>query len=239
MAHSPSLTNTKWKTWLQAIASNKTIPSHYSWHQISRAEREPSTTIPDFNALKAVHKLPDQRIDINEYAYTDEQNPACSAYFIAQLERYNLYGLRANWGSNTALHDSLANLVFKGKDGVYKPNGEWWLYKYYAGMGGERVATTVSADRLFDVFATRSANAVKIIAGTRSVKAPYDINISGLSSLGLREEGTLNMKVYRFDWAGPGREVSAPVDVGTSAVAYKAGKVCFLILVVFLGASMN
>ena len=135
-------------------------------------------------------------------------------------------GLRANWGSKTALHDSLANLVNQTKDGKgYYANGEWQLYKYYAAMGGERIATTASSDHRFDVYATKSGNVVKIIAGTRSVKAAYDISVSGLSSLGFFGAGSVDVRVYQFDWAGPGGKVGAPVDLGVRASAYKDGKV--------------
>jgi hypothetical protein len=226
MAGSPNSTNQKWVAWLSAVATNKTVPDIYAWHQIGDWSREPDTTLPDFNTMKAVHKLPDLPIDINEYAYTNEQNPACSVYYIAQLERHNMRGLRANWGSKTALHDSLANLVNQtanGKD--YYANGEWQLYKYYAAMGGQRVATTASSDRRFDVFATKSGNTVKIIAGTRSIKAAYDITVSGLSSLGFTGAGSMDVRVYRFDWAGPGGKIGAPVDLGMRASAFKDGKV--------------
>lgn len=174
--------------------------------------------------MKAVHKLPDRPIDINEYAWPSEQNPAGSAFYISQLERHNMRGLRANWGSGSGLHDLLANLVGKsGKD--YFANGEWQLYKYYAAMTGDRLATTASSDRRFDVFATKSGNAVKIMAGTRSVKAAYDISVSGLAGLGLSGAESVDVKVLRFDWAGAGGKVGPPVDMGIRATSYKDGKV--------------
>jgi hypothetical protein len=163
--------------------------------------------MPDFNTMKAVHNLPDLPIDINEYADKAEQNPANSVYYIAQLERHNMRGLRANWGSKGDLHDFLANLVFK-KDGTYHPNGEWQLYKYYAQMGGERFVTTV-----------------KIIAGTRTIHAPYEVKISGLKSLGLPAEGSVKVNVLRFDWAGEAGLVDGPVEVGQQEFKYTSDTV--------------
>jgi hypothetical protein len=180
--------------------------------------------------MKAVHSLPDRPIDINEYADRPEQNPANSVYYIAQLERHNLRGLRANWGSKGALHDYLANLVFKHSNGTYYPNGEWQLYKYYAAMAGERLATTASSDRRFDVFATRAGDAVKIIAGTRSIHAPYSIEVSGLHSLGLPVQGTVRANVLRFDWKGDEGRVDAPVSLGITDFSYSSNKVCVLLL---------
>jgi hypothetical protein len=176
--------------------------------------------------MKAVHSLPDRPIDINEYADKKEQNPANSVYYIAQLERHNLRGLRANWGSKGDLHDYLANLVFKDSNGTYYPNGEWQLYKYYAQMGGERLATTASSDRRFDVFATKSGSAIKVIAGTRTILAPYSIEVSGLQSLGLPAQGTVRANVLRFDWAGDSGRVDAPVSLGITEFSYSSNKVC-------------
>jgi hypothetical protein len=80
-------------------------------------------------------------------------------------------------------NDHLANLLYKD-DGEYYPNGNWHLYNYYAGMAGNQAKTVASAALEFDVFATLSGSRVKVLAGTRTIQAPYDISIQGLSSLG-------------------------------------------------------
>ncbi|XP_014561510.1 glycoside hydrolase family 39 protein [Bipolaris victoriae FI3] len=220
MAASPSTNSENWQTWLSTIASKNAVPDIYSWHQIGSWSRQPDATIPDFNTLRSSNKLPERPIDINEYAAKEEQTPGCSVYYIAQLERHNLRGLRANWGSGTGLHDSLANLVFPESGAGYRPNGEWQLYKYYAGMTGERLATKAADDSLFDVFATKSADGlVKVIAGTRIVEGQYDIQISGLEGV------AVSVATYRFDWAGPAGEIGAPVALGTSTVNVSDGMI--------------
>lgn len=224
MAASPKLDNSNWKSWLKTVADNKVVPNIWSWHQIGSWSREPDTVMPDFNKLKGAQNLPDLPIDINEYAAKEEQNPANSVYYIAQLERHNLRGLRANWGSGSGLHDYLANLVYKNNKGYY-PNGEWQLYEYYANMTGNRVATTASSDLRFDVFATRSGSSVDIIAGTRSIHAPYDIKINGLQSLGLPADGSVKVTTTRFDWAGDKGQIDAPVSLGQSTLKYTGGSV--------------
>lgn len=224
MAASPNPNDQRWLAWLKTAAESNTVPDIYAWHQIGTWSREPDTTMPDFNAMKAVHGLPDLPIDINEYADRPEQNPANSVYYIAQLERHNLRGLRANWGSRGALHDYLANLVYSNNDGYY-PNGEWQLYNYYGKMEGDRLATTASPDRRFDVFATKAGSAVKIIAGTRTIHAPYEIKISGLQSLGLPAQGSVKVNVLRFDWSGDQGRVDAPVELGATTMSYTSDTV--------------
>ncbi|KAH8798622.1 glycoside hydrolase superfamily [Xylogone sp. PMI_703] len=224
MANSPSLDNTNWQTWMASIAGNDTVPDHYSWHQIGSWEREPDTTVPDFNTLRGTYGLPTRPIDVNEYAWPSEQNPGNAVYYLAQFERHDIRALRANWGSGPGLHNWMANLVYS-TNGTYYPNGEWQVYKYYAHMTGNRVATTASSDLLFDVFATTSGNIAKVLAGTRTVQSPYDISISGLSRLGLPRQGTIKVHTYRFDFSGSEGEIDAPVDLGYSTFSYSSDTV--------------
>ncbi|KAK7212802.1 hypothetical protein V2G26_019980 [Clonostachys chloroleuca] len=220
MAHSPSLDKETWRTWVEAVSGKgNIIPDIYSWHQIGGWEREPERTIPEFDTYRANYSLPDRPLDINEYAWTSEQNPANSVFFIAQCERHNARCLRANWGSGGGLHNDMANLVFSVND-TYYPNGEWYLYKYYAEMTGTRVATSISSDLLFDVFATVSDTTAKIIAGTRTVQSVYDIEVSGLNGIGLPEEGSVDVQAYRFDWNGNQADTGSPVDLGITRYEY-------------------
>ncbi|RBQ78512.1 hypothetical protein FVER14953_07702 [Fusarium verticillioides] len=225
MAHSPILSDDKWHTWLQSVAGNKTVPDIYSWHQIGAWEREPDSTIPDFTTLRAQYGVPEKPIDVNEYAARDEQNPANSVYYLSQLERHNLRGLRANWGSGSDLHNWMGNLIYSTtgtSEGTYYPNGEWQAYKYYAAMAGQRLVTKASSDLKFDVFATKQGRKIKIIAGTRTVQAKYNIKISGLEVVGLPKKGTVKVRTYRFDWAGPNGKVDGPVDLGEKKYTYSA-----------------
>jgi hypothetical protein len=227
MAHSPSLDKETWRTWVEAVSGKGGItPDIYSWHQIGGWEREPERTIPEFDTFRANYSLPDRPLDINEYAWTSEQNPANSVFFIAQCERHNARCLRANWGSGGGLHNDMANLVFS-VDGTYYPNGEWYLYKYYAEMTGTRVSTSISSDLLFDVFATVSDTTAKIIAGTRTVQSTYDIEISGLNGIGLPEEGSVDVQAYRFDWNGNQADTGSPVDLGITRYQYTSNTVSY------------
>lgn len=218
------MTDEKWQAWLESVAGNETIPDRFSWHQIGTGSREPDTTIPDFTTLRERYGVPEKPIDINEYAALDEQNPANSVFYLAQLERHNLRGLRANWGSKTDLHDWMANLIYRDSDGYY-PNGEWQVYKYYAAMTGERVLTSASEDRKFDVFATKDTQTIKILAGTRTIQAPYNITVNELDAAGLPKEGEVKVRTYRFDWAGPEGKVGDPIDVGVKTYSSSSNAV--------------
>ncbi|KAI8293073.1 hypothetical protein K4K56_005311 [Colletotrichum sp. SAR 10_98] len=212
-----------WRAWMQAVAQGNVAPDIYSWHQIGAWEREPDTTVPALRALLADYGLPERPIDVNEYAWPDEQNPANSAYYLAQLERHNIRGLRANWEGGENLHNYLGNLIAKNDQGYY-PNGEWQLYKYYANMVGERVLTAASSDLKFDVFAVLSNRYLKILAGTRTVQNRYDIVLKGLAELGLPAQGTLEVHRYQFDWGGAQGLVYDALDLGSFTYSYSDGE---------------
>lgn len=200
---------------MERIAADNAIPDIYSWHQIGDEDRQPDKVMPDFNAMRETHGLPERPIDVNEYAWPESQNPAHTTWYLAQFERHNLRGLRANWGSGGQLHDLMADLVFHD-NGTYRPNGEWYLYQYYTQMKGTRVMTTGSEDLSFDAFSVVSNVGAKIITGTRNLKAPYQLVVTGLSALGLPDEGTVQVRKIQFNWSGKATDTGAPVDLGLS-----------------------
>ncbi|KAF9878181.1 hypothetical protein CkaCkLH20_04219 [Colletotrichum karsti] len=228
-AHAPAVDRSTWDTWMATVSANDAIPDIYSWHQIGIWERDPDRTVADFHVLRTKHNLPERPIDLNEYAWPDEQNPAGAVFYLSQLERHNLRGLRANWGGGSDLHNFLADLVYENADGSYGPNGEWEVYKYYAQMTGERISTAASPDLLFDVFGTVEGGNVKVLAGTRVTQAPYEIKISGLSKFGLPVDGSIAVRSLRFDWAGRKTQVGGPVDLGTSVLTYSADTLVLLV----------
>ncbi|KAI0205492.1 glycoside hydrolase superfamily [Astrocystis sublimbata] len=218
MANSPNENNDRWRAWCRYVADNDAIPDIYSWHQIGNWERQPDATVPVMDKFKSTYGLPDRPISVNEYATRDEQNPANSVYYISQLERWNLLGLRSNWGGGGQLHDFAANLLGRDSKGTYFPNGEWHVYKYYANMVGDRLRTEASKDSLFDVFAVKDGDVVRVLAGTRTSTNAYDIVIDGLGA-----DGTLDVRTSRFDWTGPNGQIGGLVDLGNSTHTVNGG----------------
>ena len=142
-------------------------------------------------------------------------------------------GLRANWGMGEALHDFMANLVFRDEEDEYRPTGEWYLYEYYAFMEGERVVSSASEDGLFDAFGVVGGEGARILAGTASVCGRYEISVGGLCALGLPEEGEVAVRTLRFDYEGTDVDTGGPVNLGTENVAYSGDTVssalfCFI-----------
>jgi hypothetical protein len=181
-----------------------------------------------------MYDLPERLISVDEYAWPWRQDPANTAWYISQMERNDIVAMRANWNSREDLHDRMADLLGKTEDGEYYPNGEWWMYKYYAEMEGERAATKVAENLNFDVFATVGQDVVKILAGTRTYEndttvGDYLLEVSGLdSALGLDPFATVSVQTYRFDFEGAFGEMGPPADLGTEDYNLSDGSVSFL-----------
>ncbi|KAH6695461.1 glycoside hydrolase superfamily [Plectosphaerella plurivora] len=209
-----------WQNYMAYIAQNNVIPDIYSWHLLL-TNRNLRESLGQFNVLRQQNNLPQREIVINEYASweVDEQSPAGGTFYISQLERHNIHGLRANWGSASKLHDLLANLlVKKATTSEYSTTGEWHVYDYYVReMTGQRVATTPSSDELFEVYATRSSTvgSVKVLAAVRPIAGlrTYDITITGLSAVG-HTGNRVKVQTRRFDGPSVSTEISGSVDLG-------------------------
>lgn len=134
----------------------------------------------------------------------------------------------------------MADLVFHNTTtSSYSPNGEWYLYKYYADMVGERVDTAASADAKSDVFAVVDGGVAKILTGTRSVQGTYEVVVSGLTRLGLPKDGTVQVHTRRFDWAGAKVDVGGPVDLGNTTMNYSSDTVSDIILSYLIACSLK
>ncbi|KAJ0361232.1 hypothetical protein COL26b_013796 [Colletotrichum chrysophilum] len=108
----------------------------------------------------------------------------------------------------------------------------WWVYNYYThSMTGNRVATTSSGDRLFEVYATRgsSANSVKILTGLKSSAGDrvYDVRVTGLSTVGI--SGTVKIRTLRFNHVDWWLEGPAPTDLGTVTHTVTNNEVTFFV----------
>lgn len=216
-----------WTAWANHTTATGTVPDILSFHLLD-AGATLRAALEVVASLRTDYGISDALpVVVNEYgALVGEQVPSGAAWYIGQFERHGVQGLRANWAggvNGSELHDFLANLLFKNTsssgDESYYPTSEWPVYNYYATqMTGQRVATSSSADDVFEVFATSgdTLDSVKILAAVRPVAGAgltYDITVTGLSSLGATN-GSVNIQTYRFNGAGWRQEVGGPDDLG-------------------------
>ncbi|KAL9114092.1 MAG: hypothetical protein Q9227_001864 [Pyrenula ochraceoflavens] len=238
-ANEPLLSSSWFQNWASYVAQNGSVPDQisnieqYAWHM----EGGGGDLLSAYGGLVATQKkygLPSKPVNINEYATFPEQVPAGSAWWISQLERINAHGLRGNWLSGYQLHDFLASLLYKPNPSSptatgYYPNGDYQVYKYYAqSMTGHRVGTLPSGDLKLDSYAT-VGDKVRILVGARITSGTWNLQVNGLTSVGLPSSGTLNIDTYAFR-AGSNvhnTEVDAPTFLNTVGHSYSGGSVTF------------
>ena len=211
-AGEPSENDEWWNAYLDFVAASDTVPDIVSWHEIGgRAHgQDPVASRSAVEEMLARRGLRVRGLQVNEYAEASQQNPGQSAWFIARLERARLDGLRANWGMGPALHDNLASLLTRTRDG-YAPLGDWYTYHSYAGQRGVVVAS--EPDAALDVFATRLINnsrQARLLLGNHGgVTGPVAVGVTGLQAAGLQDPRVLVERIPYDD----GRPITGPVVV--------------------------
>ena len=219
------------------IAGNDTIPEQYAYHLEGPTDswaNDLQNTNTTLAALLETYQLPDRQVNINEYATSAEQIPAGAAWWISRLERYDAFGLRGNWLSGWNLHDLMADLLTKAANPLdynatdYVSAPEYQVYKYYyMNMTGERMGTSGTGDRLFDVYATVDSDRVRILAGARITKGTWQITVNQMSAVGLPSEGTVDIQTWGFAGTSVFEEVDAPSDRGIVSHTYSDDTLTF------------
>jgi hypothetical protein len=75
-AYVPNATDERWLSWCASVSANDTIPDVYTWHTIGDDESPPDWVAVQWKQLREQYDLPDNHIDVNEYAWPWRQNPA-------------------------------------------------------------------------------------------------------------------------------------------------------------------
>lgn len=213
-AGSPSTGSAWWNTYLDFVDNNNVVPNIISWHALASDpfNGDPSAVRQAIDGMLAQRGIP-RPYQINEYGASSRQNPGASAWYIARLERNNIDGLRANWGSGpTGLHNNLAALL-TNNGGQYQTKGDWVLYREYAAMTGTRVAVTPGGP--VDGFATRDAGAqqARVLLGTAGTTGTVTVNLTGLSATPyLVQNGQIRITLQRVPFNNGGT-VTAPTTV--------------------------
>jgi hypothetical protein len=205
------------------------IPDWWSCHQLNgrgsaNCGNDPVVTNTQLNQVLQKYSLPSRPFQINEYASTDEQTPAYTAWFIERLERSGIVGMRANWGSNVGLHNDLAKLIGPGgsdKSSNFYKLGDWHVFNYYTkAQKGVITSAGATVSTCYDLYVTqeRSAGNTHILAGTRGQNGPYPIIISNVDSMpAYKGRATLRAVVKEISYNNGGR-VDAPVLVSNGTV---------------------
>lgn len=210
--------DSKWmQGFLENAKDNGTLPDYISWHQWDAASYPGQ--VKQLDALKdslKIHK--EMPISINEYAWRHELGvPGDSVHYIQNFE-------------NTTETDS-ADLAFWYDYGrmdnlltdQQKPNGGYWLYKWYGDMTGQidRTSTYSENKNLASLASTnQDGTETNVIFG--GTDGDNSVTVNGLDN-GKFANGA-KVQVNETPWYGVDTEVH-PKTIATGNLQVKNGSI--------------
>lgn len=215
----PSLANydvTTMAGYLDHFVANGTMPTILNWH----FSGDPVGDAANARSLMAARGVSGVPVSMNEYLFSNQQTPAVTAWYLAQLQRGGYEsGSHAIW--NNCCGDPTLDQILVPSGGVALPTGAYWVYQASAAQTGLLAASTGSAS--VDLVATRDDGARQasvLLGSSGAFGGTLAVRIDGLSSVPwLAGSTNVHVQVQRFV---PGAQ-SAPLTVQDSYVPVQAG----------------
>ena len=195
-----------------AVATN-TVPDILAWHELINSNKI-AGDVAKVEAMEDALGIARRPIDIEEYAAPAEVGiPGDLIGYIAKFERLGISDAElAFWNKSGQLGDLLTG------DGA-TPNGAYWLYKWYADMSGQMVATTPPGNNDFDAAASLTSDEKELDVITGGTSGPAAVNITGLNATSLGR--SVNVKLEVTPDYGRSAAVTGPITI--SDTTYQVG----------------
>ncbi len=122
--------------FMEYVAENNCVPEIMIYHELAYwSIPDWHMHVEDYRRIEASLGISELPIIVTEYGTMEDcGNPAAMAHYIFAMERSNVYGNMAFWRLANNLNDTAAD--------DNSPNSNWWLYRKYAEMEGEHLATS-------------------------------------------------------------------------------------------------
>ena len=138
-----------YKTFFEFCKRNKCLPEYITWHELQKyrlgsfAARcdEVKNYINTYYTGSGI----EPEIFINETVnFSDIGNPGALVGWLSVFEEQNVYASLPFWGLANSLNELAAD--------TNKPNGAWWVYKWYAEMSGDKMPLTAENTKPFGAY---------------------------------------------------------------------------------------
>ncbi|HEX4402855.1 MAG TPA: hypothetical protein VHZ98_16155 [Galbitalea sp.] len=159
-------------TFLTHVKAAGTVPNVLNWH----FGDNPITDAQTARSLLAAQGISGVSLTINEY-------DASTPWYLAELGKSGLASAtQAIWGS-CCMVPSLDGILNQNSSGVYRPSGNWWVFKDYADVTGNLASVTASGttDAIAGVDQSRGRVAM-LLGDSAGNTGPVTLAINGLSS---------------------------------------------------------
>jgi hypothetical protein len=201
---------------IDAKASH-TLPDIICWHEL-QGEDSIADDVKAYRVLEASLGISPRPIAIDEYGKPNEMGvPGALVGYIAKFERAGVdsAGL-AFWHDYGTFNDLVVDNT--------KPNGGWWLYKWYGDMSGNMVSTTPPDQVGLDGAASVNASHTLVSVILGGADGTNDVTLTGLNALPLLA-AHVTVKLEYVPSRGRSVAVAKPITVSTSRYTVKGGSI--------------
>jgi hypothetical protein len=181
------------------------IPDIITWHELNDSFFfKFEDNIATYRQIEKKLGISRKEIIINEYGrFADLGVPGQLIKWIAKLEREQVYGGLAFWH----IAGNFDDLVVENQ----KPNGAWWLYKWYSDMEGQVIQTTLPEDytdgdclAIFD----KKSKQIRILVG--GTEKNISLFVKGFDKYKDIFGEKVKIKLFSTEWSGQQGELIAP-----------------------------
>ncbi|NUR63300.1 MAG: hypothetical protein HOV87_32270 [Catenulispora sp.] len=185
-----------YQTWIQTAQSAGTLPNVISYHIYGP---DPVASVNQVNSYLAADGITGITQSANEYIPANAENAAYTAW---SLDRIGQSGMatasRGEWDNCCASGDLGTILTHSG--GNLVPSGQYWSYRAYAALTGNRVATTGSGSTAITAAVdTTKKQTAALIGDSAGFVGQANVSITGFGSASwLTSGGATHVEVDRI-----------------------------------------
>lgn len=188
------------ENFVKFVVEHDVIPDQFTWHELS-GENSLSNWedhINHYRSLEEQYGIERRPIVINEYSNPEDPGaPGSMIQWLSRIELSKVYGGIAYWHAANSLNELAADMN--------KPNGTWWLYKWYGDMTGQTVdieTYNTQADGMYGLASIDKdkGKAYTIFGGEDGVITATMKDLSDTKTF--KNAESVHVKLYRTKYTG-------------------------------------
>ncbi|MBB3114506.1 hypothetical protein FHS18_006627 [Paenibacillus phyllosphaerae] len=210
--------------------ANGCVPDVMTWHELGNGASDSFESRWDdhydhYRGLEAKYGIAELPIVINEYSWFEDPGAAGSMIlWLSRFEEKKVYGAIAYWHLANSLNELAAD--------ANKPNGAWWLYKWYAQMSGNTVpieTTNAKFDGLYGLSSIDEATdtAYALFGGQDGALTSTMHNLADTAAF--KDASKVHVKLYRTKFTGYYGTLEAPRVEFDGNVALEQGNLAITV----------
>ncbi|GAA2576239.1 hypothetical protein GCM10010399_02360 [Dactylosporangium fulvum] len=198
--------------WVARTKADGTLPNVLNWH----FGNDPAADAADAQAILSARGVAPMPLTIDEYLFSQQQHPGYLAWYLDRLAVSDVSAAAHAIWSDCCVAGTLDSVLWNGQ-----PTGQWWVYRAYAQMTGNVVATTngngMAVAATIDPAAGR---AVALLGNQNGQTGTTTVVFNGVTNFVV--DGRVRVTVQRIPDQSP---LSGPVVVSSADVTVTGGTI--------------